>query len=85
MLPDGATLHLHATDDGLGAGGEWLVRAEGGRVAWEHGHGKGAVAVRGSAADLLQAVLRRIPADDPRLQVLGDEAAWRTWLDRTPF
>jgi uncharacterized protein (TIGR03083 family) len=84
-LPEGATLHLHATDDGLGAAGEWLVRSEGGRVAWEHGHGKGAAAVRGSAADLLQAVLRRIPADDPRLQVLGDAAAWHTWLERTPF
>ncbi len=84
-LPDGATLHLHATDDGLGAAGEWLVRSEGGRVAWEHGHGKGAVAVRGTASELLQAVMRRIPADDPRLQVLGDAAAWRTWLERTPF
>jgi uncharacterized protein (TIGR03083 family) len=85
VLADGATLHLHATDDGLGSDGEWLVRSADGRVAWEHGHGKGAVAVRGSAADLLQAVLRRIPADDPRLQVLGDDAAWRTWLERTPF
>jgi uncharacterized protein (TIGR03083 family) len=85
MLPDGATLHLHATDDGLGAAGEWLVRSENGRVGWEHGHGKGVVAVRGSAAGLLQALLRRIPADDPCLQVLGDEAAWRTWLERTPF
>ena len=84
-LPDGVALHLHATDDGLGAGGEWLVRSEGGRIVWEHGHGKGAVAVRGSAVELLQAVMRRIPADDPRLQVLGDEAAWRTWLERTPF
>jgi uncharacterized protein (TIGR03083 family) len=84
-LPDGATLHLHATDDGLGAAGEWLVRPEDGRVAWEHGHGKGAVAVRGSAADLLLALLRRIAADDPRLQVLGDAGAWRTWLARTPF
>jgi uncharacterized protein (TIGR03083 family) len=84
-LPDGATLHLHATDDGLAASGEWLVRSDGGRVVWEHGHGKGVAAVRGSAADLLQAVLRRIRADDPRLQVLGDAAAWRTWLERTPF
>jgi uncharacterized protein (TIGR03083 family) len=84
-LPDSATLHLHATDDGLGKVGEWLVRSQGGRVVWEHGHGKGAVAVRGSAAALLQAVVRRIPADDPRLQVLGDETAWRTWLERTPF
>jgi uncharacterized protein (TIGR03083 family) len=84
-LPEGATLHLHATDDRLAASGEWLVRSDGGHVAWEHGHGKGVAAVRGSAADLLQAVMRRIPADDPRLQVLGDAAAWRTWLERTPF
>jgi uncharacterized protein (TIGR03083 family) len=84
-LPDGVVLHLHATDDGLGAAGEWLVRGEGGRVVWEHGHGKGAAAVRGSAATLLQAVLRRIPADDARLEVLGDEGVWRTWLERTPF
>jgi uncharacterized protein (TIGR03083 family) len=84
-LPDGATLHLHATDDGLGAAGEWMVRGEGGRVVWEHGHGKGAAAVRGSAAVLLQALLRRIPADDARLEVLGDGGAWRTWLERTPF
>ena len=84
-LPEDATLHLHATDDGLGASGEWLVRSEGGRVVWEHGHGKGAVAVRGSAADLLQAVMGRIPAGDPRLQMLGDDAAWRTWMERTPF
>jgi uncharacterized protein (TIGR03083 family) len=84
-LPDGATLHLHATDDGLAAHGEWLVRSEGGRLVWEHGHGKGAVAVRGSAADILQAVMRRIPADDPRLQVLGDESAWRTWLGCMPL
>jgi uncharacterized protein (TIGR03083 family) len=84
-LPDGTTLHLHATDDGLGAEGEWLVRSADGRVAWEHGHGKGAAAVRGRAADLLRAVLRRIPADDPALQVLGDPAVWRTFLSRTPF
>jgi uncharacterized protein (TIGR03083 family) len=84
-LPDRATLHLHATDDGLGADGEWLVRAEDGRVVWEHGHGKGVAAVRGRAAELLQAVMRRIPADDARLEVLGDKTAWRTWLARTPF
>jgi uncharacterized protein (TIGR03083 family) len=84
-LPAGATLHLHATDEGLGPAGEWMVRSDAGRVVWEHGHGKGAAAVRGSAADLLLAMLRRIPATDDRLQVLGDGDVWRTWLDRTPF
>ena len=88
-LPADTTLHLHATDDGLGADGEWMIRAgwsaAAGRVIWEHGHGKGTVAVRGRAADLLLALLRRLPADDARLQVLGDEGVWRTWLERTPF
>ncbi|MBN9734842.1 MULTISPECIES: maleylpyruvate isomerase family mycothiol-dependent enzyme [unclassified Pseudonocardia] len=84
-LAPGATLHLHATDDGLGPAGEWLVRAESGRVVWEPGHGKGAAAVRGTAADLLQGVLRRIPADDARLDVLGDRQVWQDWLARTAF
>ena len=64
----GRTLHLHATDGGLGAQGEWTIRSDAGRPVWEHGHGKGDAAVRGAAADLLQGVLRRIPADDDRLQ-----------------
>jgi uncharacterized protein (TIGR03083 family) len=85
LLPADATLHLHATDEGLGPAGEWMVRSESGRVVWEHGHGKGAAAVRGSATDLLLAMLRRLPATDDRLQVLGDGDVWRTWLDRTPF
>ena len=37
-LADGATLHLHATDDGLGRAGEWFVRGAGERIAWEDGH-----------------------------------------------
>ncbi|MEV1295462.1 maleylpyruvate isomerase family mycothiol-dependent enzyme [Pseudonocardia sp. NPDC049635] len=84
-LPEGATLHLHAVDDGLGAAGEWMITTSGGRVVWENGHGKGAAAVRGTAADLLQGVLRRIPADDARLQVHGDSSIWTTWLSRTDF
>ncbi|TCK21290.1 maleylpyruvate isomerase family mycothiol-dependent enzyme [Pseudonocardia endophytica] len=84
-LADGATLHLHATDDALGAAGEWLIRSDGGAVVWEHGHGKGDAAVRGPAADLLLGTLRRIPADSDRLEVLGDKQTWTTWLARTGF
>jgi len=84
-LADGATLHLHATDESLGASGEWLIRSDAGRVVWEHGHGKGDAAVRGAAADLLLATLRRIPADSARLDVLGDSGTWTTWLERTGF
>lgn len=83
-LAAGTVLHLHATDDGLGSAGEWLVRGTpDGGVEWEHGHGKGAAAVRGPAADLLLAVTRRIPASD--LDVLGDPTVFDTWLERTAF
>lgn len=84
-LAPGVTLHLHATDDGLGAEGEWMVRGGETGLTWEHGHGKGAAAVRGTAADLLLAVMRRIEADAPGLRVLGDEPTWTGWRERTPF
>jgi uncharacterized protein (TIGR03083 family) len=81
-LAAGTTLHLHSIDEGLGEAGEWLVRGtDDGGVEWEHGHAKGAAAVRGPAADLLLALTRRIPAD--RVQVLGDPAVFHTWLERT--
>ncbi len=82
-LAEGATLHLHATDDGLGSTGEWLVRGTGGGVTWEHGHGKGDVAVRGTATDLLLAVFRRRPSDS--VETIGDVAAWDRWLATTGF
>ena len=82
-LADGVTLHLHATDDGLGTAGEWLVRGVGGAIEWRHGHGKGDAAVRGPARELLLTAYRRRPPD--AVQVLGDERVWRTWLGATDF
>lgn len=85
MLAAGTSMHLHATDGDLGAAGEWMVRQDGERLAWEHGHAKGTVAVRGRAADLLLALLRRVDAEDPRLEVLGDRAVFTGFLAATPF
>ncbi|GAA1153439.1 maleylpyruvate isomerase family mycothiol-dependent enzyme [Kitasatospora gansuensis] len=58
-------LHLHATD----GPGEWLLRAVDG--GWQVGteHAKGAVAVRGSASDLLLLLWQRRSAD--QLEVFG--------------
>lgn len=81
VLEPGATLHLHATDPGLGEAGEWLVRGGAEHITWEHGHGKGDTAVRGSAVDLLLAAVRRTHD----VQVLGDEKTWTQWLERTGF
>ena len=84
-LDAGQTLHLHATDDGLGAAGEWTITGGDDGIAWSHEHGKGDAALRGSAKDLLLAIVRRQPAADGGIEVFGDAAVWDGWLDRTPF
>ncbi|MBL7496911.1 maleylpyruvate isomerase family mycothiol-dependent enzyme [Frankia sp. CNm7] len=85
MPRDGSTMHLHATDEGLGADGEWTIRGGPSRIDWEHGHGFGDVALSGNAADLLLAVMRRIPGDDGRLVIAGEREHWTTWLANTAY
>jgi uncharacterized protein (TIGR03083 family) len=84
-LNDGGSIHLHATDPGLGVAGEWTIHADGGRITWSHGHDKGTVALRGGAVDLLLAVVRRVPVADTDIAVFGDSGVWQSWLDLTPF
>lgn len=84
-LNAGQTLHLHATDDNLGAAGEWTITGGSDGIAWSHEHGKGDAAIRGSAQDLLLAIVRRQTAVDGNLEVFGDTTVWDGWLDRTPF
>lgn len=84
-IDDGQTVHLHATDPGLGASGEWTIRADSGRIVWSHDHGKGAVALRGDVVDLLLAVVRRVSVADTDIAVFGDTSVWQNWLDHTPF
>ncbi|MCV7257618.1 maleylpyruvate isomerase family mycothiol-dependent enzyme [Mycobacterium shimoidei] len=79
------TLHLHATDPGLGAAGEWTIRVDGGRISWLHDHGKGTVALRGTATDLLLAITRRVAVADTDIAMFGDDAVWQNWLDHTAF
>jgi uncharacterized protein (TIGR03083 family) len=84
-LQAGRSLHLHATDAGLGASGEWAVRGTEEGVAWEHGHVKADVAVRGGAGSLLLLLNRRLPADDPRFEIHGDRAVLDAWLAASAF
>jgi uncharacterized protein (TIGR03083 family) len=81
----GRTLHLHATDDGLGPTGEWMIVNDEDGIGWSHEHGKGDAALRGPAKDLLLAIVRRRSAADAGIEVLGDTAVWDGWLQRTPF
>lgn len=84
-LADGQSVHLHATDDGLGENGEWTIQADGGALSWSRAHGKGSVALRGPARDLLLAIMRRIPVAGTGIAVFGDADVWQQWLDRTAF
>jgi uncharacterized protein (TIGR03083 family) len=87
-IPDasiGGSLHLHATDDfGTAAdahlSGEWMIELEGGTLRVDHGHGKGAAAVRGRAHDLALFVWgRESAADSTRFEVFGDQAVVTAW------
>lgn len=84
-LPDDAVLRIQANDDGLAGAGEWLVRRQGSELVVEYGHGEADATLRGPVARLLLVLLRRVPADDPQVQVIGDEALLTSWLANTPF
>ena len=84
-LERGRTMHLHATDDGLGPTGEWTIVHDDQGVSWSHDHGKGDVALRGTARDLLLAITRRKTVADLSVEVFGDVAVWDGWLERTGF
>jgi uncharacterized protein (TIGR03083 family) len=80
-FPAGQTIHLHATDEGLGEAGEWLISLGDNGYEWSHGHAKGTVAVRGPAELLLLLVYGRVRPDDERLQVFGEAGLLTTWQD----
>jgi uncharacterized protein (TIGR03083 family) len=80
-LPAGQSIHLHATDEGLGEAGEWLISLGGDGYAWSHGHAKGSLAVRGPAAVLLLLAYGRVQAGDERLALFGDEALIASWQE----
>ena len=84
-LPAGAGLHVHATDDGLGGRGEWMIRHDAGGLTVELGHGKGYAALTGPAASLLLVLMRRRPVSDPAVTVYGDSAVVDGWLASTAF
>ena len=81
----GQSVHLHATDAGLGDAGEWTILGRPDGIAVDHEHGKATAALRGPARSLLLAVVRRRTAAEEGLEVFGDPGVWDTWLARTPF
>ncbi len=84
-LTSGAGLHIHATDEGLGGRGEWMIRHDAGGLTVEPVHSKGDAALTGPAASLLLVLMRRRPVSDPAVTVYGVSAVVDGWLASTAF
>ena len=73
----GHTLHLHATDEGLGPTGEWTDRQRRGRrVAGHTTTARATSRCVGPAKDLMLAICAGAPATDLGLDMFGDTAVW---------
>ena len=84
----GKVLHVHVTGEAAaaeGVTGEWMIRPGAADVAVEPGHGKGDVAVRGAAGDLLLLLMRRVSPGDPGIEVMGDAALLDALLAATAW
>ncbi len=82
---DGQTLHFHATDPGLADAGEWLITRTPSGITVRQGHGRADVAVRAPAVSLLLVLTRRVPLEDPAVELHGDRGLITHWLEHTPF
>ncbi len=83
-LAAGESLHVHATDV-PGGTGEWVVSHDPAGITVRRAHEKATLALRGGASGLLLVLLRRLPAEDPAVQVHGDPALLARWLAATRF
>ena len=68
-----ATVHLHATD----GDGEWMIGLSGSELTVDHAHGKGDVAVRAPASDLMLVLAGRLPL--ARTETIGDTTVIDRW------
>jgi uncharacterized protein (TIGR03083 family) len=76
----GESVHFHRTD----GEGEWLVRiGPAGAVAVERTHGKGDLAIRAPAADLLLWITNRIGVD--QVETFGDLSLADRWREEINF
>ncbi len=76
----GQSLHLHRTD----GDGEWMIRlGPGAEISAENAHGKGDVALRGTASSLYLWCLNRVPLTE--FEVFGDRDIANRWTTDISF
>jgi len=76
IVGTGETVHLHATDDEELDGGEWMFTFHGDGVDVDHSHGKGDMAVRGPAGQLVLFAWNRRPVE---VECFGDPDPLEFW------
>jgi uncharacterized protein (TIGR03083 family) len=76
LAEGGESVHLHSTD----APGEWVITVTKGKLEVARTHGKGDVAARGPASDLLLLLWRRVSPS--AVEVIGDDPALERFLAR---
>ena len=81
---NGETIHFHATDS-ADTHGEWMITLVPEGFTVTHGHGKGDVAVRAPASDLLLLAAGRRSVRDARFQTFGDIDLLGRWLSKSSF
>lgn len=81
LRADGATLHLHATEDGLGEAGEWVVTLGADGPVIEHAHRRSDTAVRGPARALLTVLTSRESPEVAGVDVLGAPELLTRWRE----
>ncbi|MFD4365879.1 maleylpyruvate isomerase family mycothiol-dependent enzyme [Rhodococcus sp. NPDC058521] len=81
-LARGNSIHLQFDD---GPTGHWLIHSGSEGVSWEPVDGPATVTVRGSARNLMLALLRRLSSDQAGIEVSGNSEVWQHWLDHTGF
>ncbi|MFC5137081.1 maleylpyruvate isomerase family mycothiol-dependent enzyme [Actinomycetospora rhizophila] len=82
LRADGATLHLHATDEGLDHRlGEWVVTLGADGPTIEHAHRKSDTAVRGPARALLAVLTARESPEVAGVDVLGAPDLLTLWRE----
>jgi len=72
------SIHLHGTDTDHA---EWMIQLHDAGFSWEHAHGKGSVAVRGTAIDLYLLLWGRRSLQSGAFETFGDESVMRFWLE----
>lgn len=80
-LDPGITFSVRATDTNTA----WLLTGQEHGMSWTHDGAEAAVAIQGSAVDLLLALTRRKADSEAGVEVTGAHTVWRDWLARTPL